>query len=148
MKVLNLSWNDLFGEIPEFIGTLTELHTLKLQENQLSGNIPDNFCNLVNILFLNLSDNNLCPPYPECIEDYVGEQDTSDCYGCMDDGFQEWSPNPGSPACNYNPDVLFHEAQANHILQPMAEAMQIAGNESAAKILWNQELIFSNENIQ
>ena len=32
-------------------------------------------------------------------------------------------------------DVLFHEAQANHILQPMTEAMQIAGNESAAKIL-------------
>ena len=21
----------------------------------------------------------ICPPYPSCIEDYVGEQDTSDC---------------------------------------------------------------------
>ena len=21
--------------------------------------------------------------------------------GCMDDGYQQWSPNPGSPACNY-----------------------------------------------
>jgi hypothetical protein len=22
--------------------------------------------------------------------------------GCMDDGYQQWSPNPGSPACNYD----------------------------------------------
>jgi len=24
-------------------------------------------------------NNQLCPPYPSCVEDYVGEQDTSDC---------------------------------------------------------------------
>jgi len=29
--------------------------------------------------FFNISNNLLCPPYPSCIEDYVGEQDTSDC---------------------------------------------------------------------
>ncbi len=27
----------------------------------------------------NISNNQLCPPYPECIEDYVGYQDTSEC---------------------------------------------------------------------
>lgn len=32
-------------------------------------------------------------------------------------------------------DVLFHEAQANHILQPMKENMLKMGNEDAAKIL-------------
>jgi len=26
-----------------------------------------------------LTGNQLCPPYPSCVEDYVGEQDTSDC---------------------------------------------------------------------
>ena len=26
--------------------------------------------------------------------------------GCMDDGFQQWSPNFGSPACNYNQDAI------------------------------------------
>jgi hypothetical protein len=31
---------------------------------------PDNF---------NIYENQLCPPYPECVEDYVGEQDTSEC---------------------------------------------------------------------
>jgi hypothetical protein len=29
--------------------------------------------------------------------------DDDSCTGCMDDGYQQWSPNPGSPACNYNP---------------------------------------------
>ena len=24
------------------------------------------------------------------------------CTGCMDDGYQQWSPNWGSPACNYD----------------------------------------------
>ena len=43
----------------------------------------------VNILFLHLDNNNLCPPYPECIAEYVGEQDTTSCaiedvYGCND----------------------------------------------------------------
>jgi len=27
----------------------------------------------------NITNNQLCPPYPSCIEDYVGVQDTSDC---------------------------------------------------------------------
>ena len=26
-----------------------------------------------------ISNNKLCPPYPECIEDFIGEQDTSKC---------------------------------------------------------------------
>jgi hypothetical protein len=28
---------------------------------------------------MNFNNNQLCPPYPSCIEDDVGEQDTSDC---------------------------------------------------------------------
>ena len=31
-----------------------------------------------------LSGNNFCPPYPECIENYVGNQDTSECIECLD----------------------------------------------------------------
>jgi len=27
----------------------------------------------------NISENQLCPPYPDCIEAYTGEQDTSSC---------------------------------------------------------------------
>ena len=29
--------------------------------------------------YFNISKNQLCPTYPSCIEDYVGEQDTSNC---------------------------------------------------------------------
>jgi hypothetical protein len=35
---------------------------------------PDNF---------NIYENQLCPPYPECIEDYIGEQDISECVECI-----------------------------------------------------------------
>jgi len=55
---------------------------LNLYDNQLTGVIPENICDL-NINwgdeFFNISNNLLCPPYPSCIEDYVGEQDTSGC---------------------------------------------------------------------
>jgi len=29
--------------------------------------------------YFNITNNQLCPPYPSCIEDYVGTQETSNC---------------------------------------------------------------------
>jgi len=56
---------------------------LDLGGNELTGEIPDSICDLninwSNVYRFNISNNQLCPPYPSCIEDYVGEQDTSDC---------------------------------------------------------------------
>jgi len=53
---------------------------LFLSSNQLTGEIPESICNLVeNNCDIRIHDNQLCPPYPSCIEDYVGEQDTSNC---------------------------------------------------------------------
>ena len=75
---LNLSISGLTGSIPPEIGNLTNLITLDLSENQLSGIIPDEICNQGDS-YPGLSYNQLCPPYPSCIEDYVGNQDTSDC---------------------------------------------------------------------
>jgi len=57
---------------------LTNLTQLSLFQNELSGIIPDEICNQGDSS-PSLSNNQLCPPYPSCIEDYVGEQDTSDC---------------------------------------------------------------------
>jgi hypothetical protein len=54
---------------------------LGLHDNQLTGDIPNIICDL-DIEWssnLNISNNQLCPPYPSCIEDYVGEQDTTNC---------------------------------------------------------------------
>ena len=78
---LNIS--GLIGPIPSEIGNLTNLVWLGLSYNQLTGEIPESICDL-NVEFSNsghflISTNQLCPPYPPCIEDYVGYQDTSDC---------------------------------------------------------------------
>ena len=80
---LGLHDNQLTGEIPSEIGNLTNLTSLILSGNQLTRGIPESICDL-NIDWNNsdyfwISNNQLCPPYSSCIEDYVGEQDTSDC---------------------------------------------------------------------
>jgi hypothetical protein len=75
---LDLESNQLTGSIPPEIGNLTNLIWLRLDDNQLSGIIPDEICNQGDSS-PSLSNNQLCPPYPSCIEDYVGNQDTSGC---------------------------------------------------------------------
>jgi len=80
---LYLSDNQLTGSIPSEIGNLTNLTQNFLDNNQLTGQIPESICDLnidwSNNNLFNISNNQLCPPYPSCVEDYVGEQDTSDC---------------------------------------------------------------------
>ena len=75
---MRLDSNQLTDSIPSEIGNLTNLTSLYLQDNQLTGIIPDEICNQGDSS-PGLSNNQLCPPYPSCIEDYVGDQDTSGC---------------------------------------------------------------------
>ena len=78
LEVLWLSDNQLTGSIPPEIGNLTNLIGLRLNDNQLTGIIPDEICNQGDSS-PHLENNQLCPPYPSCVEDDVGEQDTSGC---------------------------------------------------------------------
>jgi hypothetical protein len=78
LTILSLYSNQLTGTIPSEIGNLTNLTYLYLNNNQLTGIIPDEICNQGDSS-PSLSNNQLCPPYPSCIEDYVGNQDTSGC---------------------------------------------------------------------
>ena len=87
LTYLNLRNNDLTGSIPSEIGNLTNLTYLYLNNNELTGEIPESICDLnidwdgnyLGYPYFLINNNQLCPPYPSCIEDYMGEQDTSDC---------------------------------------------------------------------
>ena len=83
LTFLHLEYNQLTGEIPPEIGNLINLIWLNLVNNQLTGEIPSSICNLdmnwSNPDNFNIYYNQLCPPYPSCVEDYVGEQDTTNC---------------------------------------------------------------------
>lgn len=56
--------NGLAGEIPDEVGSLTDLVTLSLQGNRATGPIPPEFGNLRNLQFLNLRSNQLSGEIP------------------------------------------------------------------------------------
>ena len=79
-----LHHNQISGSIPNEIGNLSNLEIIKLDNNQLTGYIPESICDLdiafnwQNDLFgenFAVYNNQLCPPYPDCVEEYVGIQD-------------------------------------------------------------------------
>ena len=87
---LDLQMNQLSGQIPYEIGNLINLNILHLNDNYLSGQIPENICDLAldwsgiwnhyyQIPFFDIDDNNLCPPYPDCLYEEVGQQDSANC---------------------------------------------------------------------
>jgi len=75
----------LSGDIPEVqTDQLSEIEVFRFEYNYLSGYIPASICDLQlndnDYLEFDLTGNLLCPPYPECIENAVGYQNTTDCF--------------------------------------------------------------------
>ena len=64
MNIIDLSRNNLTGEIPEALTKLSLLSTLNLSRNQLTGKIPENIAALHNLETLDLSCNHLSGPIP------------------------------------------------------------------------------------
>ena len=88
LKYLIMHCNQLSDSIPTEIGNLSNLEILKLDNNQLTGYIPESICDLTlefngwNNLFgedFAVYNNQLCPPYPDCVDAYVGLQNTTNC---------------------------------------------------------------------
>ena len=107
LKYLLLYSNNISGEIPPEIGDLQNLEQLFLHDNQITGSIPyeienlsnleylylndnyldgileESFCNLSlnweNSIYFNIYNNSLCEPYPLCVQNFLGYQDTSSC---------------------------------------------------------------------
>ncbi|XP_019082674.1 PREDICTED: LRR receptor-like serine/threonine-protein kinase GSO1 [Camelina sativa] len=66
---LDLSENELSGEIRVELGGLVELQTLNLSHNNLSGAIPETFSGIKNVESLDLSFNRLQGPIPPQLTD-------------------------------------------------------------------------------
>ena len=64
---LFLGANQLNGEIPEELGSLTKLEILSLRSNQLTGEIPAQLGNLTNLRALSLRDNELTGEIPSAL---------------------------------------------------------------------------------
>ena len=88
LKYLIMHHNSLSDSIPSEIGNLSNLEILKLDNNQLTGYLPESICDL-NIVFnwqnnlfgenFAVYNNQICPPYPDCVDAYVGLQNTTNC---------------------------------------------------------------------
>ncbi|XP_010474054.2 PREDICTED: leucine-rich repeat receptor protein kinase EMS1-like [Camelina sativa] len=65
MLGLDLSNNELSGELPTELGDLRRLRALNLSHNSLSGLIPESFSNLADIESIDLSFNALRGPIPQ-----------------------------------------------------------------------------------
>ena len=77
---LFLNHNELSGEIPGGIGLMSNLLYLNLSTNFFSGYIPESICDLdLDLDYFEIGNTLLGPPYPECIEDFVGQQNTFAC---------------------------------------------------------------------
>ncbi|XP_021292993.1 probable leucine-rich repeat receptor-like protein kinase At1g35710 isoform X1 [Herrania umbratica] len=64
VNIIDLSRNNLQGEIPKGIASLSTLGTLNLSRNQLTGKIPENIGSLQLLETLDLSGNHLSGPIP------------------------------------------------------------------------------------
>ncbi|KAG9441194.1 hypothetical protein H6P81_017048 [Aristolochia fimbriata] len=64
LLVLNLSRNSLTGRIPDKIADLEELLSLDVSENKLSGEIPSSISTMSFLTYLNMSNNNLSGRIP------------------------------------------------------------------------------------
>ena len=71
VMVLYLPINNLSGEIPAELGSLSNLEQLTLDHNELSGEIPPELGSLSNLTHLSLSGNELSGCVPSSLEDQL-----------------------------------------------------------------------------
>ena len=153
LTFLHLEYNQFTGEIPVEIGNLTNLVWLNFVHNQLTGEIPSSICNMdmnwSDPNNFNISENQLCPPYPECIEEYVGDQDTTNCVqvSILDETFpliyrlHSAYPNPFNPVTTLSYDLPENELvnitiydMMGRVVNTLINDQQTAGYKS---IQWN-----------
>jgi hypothetical protein len=68
LRLLNLSGNQLEGQIPASFSEISTLEQLDLAKNNLSGEIPQDLSKLSKLAVLDVSFNSLCGPIPTCTQ--------------------------------------------------------------------------------
>ena len=142
LEQLFLYDNQLTGGLPFGLENLTNLQYLYLNDNQLSGNLDDEICFLdfewSNAIHFNIFNNLLCPPYPICIENYIGYQDTTTCDGALliqKENHEKFIIYNGFP----NPFNSSIKIQFN---LPKSETIKIYIYDISGKVVWS---IYSGE---
>ncbi|MBA0786823.1 hypothetical protein Gotri_026793, partial [Gossypium trilobum] len=78
LVTLDLSYNHLKGNIPNWVSNLSELSYLLLRRNHFEGEIPIQLCKLDRLSLIDLSQNNISGGIPYCLKvsalNYVSEQ--------------------------------------------------------------------------
>ncbi|KAL3504959.1 hypothetical protein ACH5RR_034800 [Cinchona calisaya] len=67
LEVLDISWNNLSGSIPDWFHTLPNLAIILLSRNQFHGTIPISLCQMQKLHVLDLSANSLSGVIPTCL---------------------------------------------------------------------------------
>ena len=97
LHTLDLRNNQLSGEVPLEIWNMEafyesgtpygNLRRIYLRHNQFTGVLPEDLCEIDlrwnNYNFIDIRNNLFCPPYPSCLENKMGSQDTSYCSGVI-----------------------------------------------------------------
>ncbi|XP_059638741.1 probable LRR receptor-like serine/threonine-protein kinase At3g47570 [Cornus florida] len=68
LEAIDLSWNQISGNIPSTLGAFESLSSINLTKNSFSGTIPESFGNLITLDFMDLSHNNLSGSIPKSLE--------------------------------------------------------------------------------
>ena len=140
LRELKLFSNQLSGTIPPELGNLGNLVRLWLQSNQLIGAVPESLCQL-NInwsydSFFDISSNQFCPPYPPCMTNYMGCQNTSICGQLMipdnlqtqgDVGQIVLTWEAGHSPGEFEVILSITEVTADHIAIHMVNTVPLAG---------------------
>jgi len=133
---LYLSNNNLIGQISSAIENLESLERLKLQNNELSNTLPEVICNLElewnDPIVFNITNNRFCAPYPNCVDGYEGNQDTSYCgeIGTIVAGMNiEYAlknayPNPFNPSTNIKYNIAQYSMVELYLFDIMGEKIK------------------------
>ncbi|KAL4366042.1 uncharacterized protein [Arachis hypogaea] len=118
MSALDLSSNQLTGEIPHELGDLRSLQSLNLSHNRLNGSIPENFHNLQNIESLDLSNNSLSGQIPLDLQDLYSLEIFNVSYNNLSGIAPGGNQFANFDDSNYEGNPLLHWTNSNKRVPP------------------------------